>query len=125
MDEPEREYLRQHIQSLENANRRWKVLACFHLAAFGLFMILGMGTAFFTQGRLGMERMLAEQARREAEAQVDQARQAEMQAKQAAEKAAQREAAQKATPAEGEAMEKSKAGPSLKQIHDGKQTPER
>jgi hypothetical protein len=96
MDEPERDYLRQQIQSLEKANRRWKALVFFVLAAFGLFLILGMGTAFtHSLSVVRMERMAAEEARyealrarEEAEAQAQRARQAEMQAKQGEEKAA-------------------------------------
>jgi hypothetical protein len=67
MNEPERDYLRQQIRSLEKANRRWKALVFFLLAAFGLFLILGMGTAF-THGLsvVRMQRMEAEQARYEA-----------------------------------------------------------
>ena len=76
MDEAEREYLWQQIKSLEKAKRRWKALAISLLAAFGVFIILGMSTLMHNGFRLREEAMLA---RMQAEAEAQRARAAEMQ----------------------------------------------
>ena len=44
MDDRERDYFRQMIHDLERAKRRWQVLAFTLLAAFVLFLIVGMGS---------------------------------------------------------------------------------
>ena len=41
MDNNERDYLRQQIQELTRANRRWKALAIFVTMAFAAFLIAG------------------------------------------------------------------------------------
>jgi hypothetical protein len=84
MDEHEAAYLRQQIRELQRAKNRWKVATLFLLAAFGLFLVLGMGSVF-TYGLFSFPT----EARRAREAEMAEmrARQAEMQAQQALEKA--------------------------------------
>ena len=77
MDNNERDYLRQQIQELTRANRRWKVLAIFVTMAFvafliaGAFSILGYGAFSLPAWRQAeLARMEAELARAQAEEQM-------------------------------------------------------
>jgi hypothetical protein len=92
MDENEAAYLRQQIRELQRAKSRWKVATLFLLVAFGLFLVLGMGSvlsyALFSVRTEAMRARDAEMmAREQAEMAKMRARQAEMQAQQALEKA--------------------------------------
>jgi hypothetical protein len=111
MDDDEAAYLRQQIQELRQANRRWKALAFISLCVLALFVLAG-GAALLTGGMLAGQRMRedamraraaemmareeAEQARRQAERAMQQERQARMQGEDAARQA--REAAKGAEP---------------------------
>jgi hypothetical protein len=73
MDDQERDYFLQTIRELERGKRRWQVVALLLLAAFALFLVVGMGS--LTLFGLGLERsrtreamMRAEEARAQAEA---------------------------------------------------------
>jgi hypothetical protein len=90
MDKNEADYLRQQIRELERAKNRWKAATVFLLAAFALFLVLGMGSVL-TYGLFGFNsaarraRDAEMLARERAEAEM-RARQAEMQAQEALEK---------------------------------------
>jgi hypothetical protein len=83
MDEREREYLRQQIQDLERARRRWKAAAIFLLVGSILFVVVTTGT-LVTHG-LFPTRLRMYEAQREAEEARYQAIMAEAEARKAAE----------------------------------------
>jgi hypothetical protein len=78
MDEREREYLRQQIQELERARRRWKAATIFLLVGSILFVVVATGT-LATHG-LFTARIQIEEARRQAEEARRQALMAEVEA---------------------------------------------
>jgi hypothetical protein len=93
MDEREAEYLRQRIRELERAKSRWKAATLVLIAAFGLFLVLGTGTAllyglFFGRTQAMRARDAEMQAREQAVMAEMRARQAEMRAQAALEKGA-------------------------------------
>jgi hypothetical protein len=85
MDDLERDYLCQQIQTLTRSNRWWKALAVGLMGALVLFLILGMGS--FVAFRLSVT-----QQQRVMDAQVEQARSAEMRFRQLKMEAARLEA---------------------------------
>jgi hypothetical protein len=110
MDELEADYLRQQIQELRQANRRWKALAIISLSVLALLFLAG-GATLLTGGllmtqRMRMDAMRARDAEMEAREQAEQARmqaerarEAEMEARMRAEEAA-RQAKEGGKPAE-------------------------
>lgn len=87
MDAQEADYLRQQIQELRQANRRWKALAVISLSALALLVLAGGATLM---GGLLMGQRMQMQALRAAEAELEaeRARQAEQEARLRAEDAA-------------------------------------
>jgi hypothetical protein len=106
MDENEVAYLRQQIRELQRAKTRWRLATLFLLAAFGLFLVLGMGSvASYGLFSVRTEAMRAREAEMEAREQAEmaemRAREAERQAQQALEKAAESKNAKPKTGADG------------------------
>ena len=95
MDDLERDYLRQQIQTLMRSNRWWKALAVGLVASLGLFLILGMGSFFaFRLSVVRQQRVI------EAQAAMERARDAEMRARLLKEQAAKLEAEKRNAKAE-------------------------
>jgi hypothetical protein len=94
VDDPERDYLRQQIQTLTRSNRWWKALAIGLMGSVVLFLILGMGSIVTI--RLSMVRQQRDMEIRIAE---DRARrEAVMRARQLREKLESEEAKAKGSP---------------------------
>ena len=101
MDEAEADYLRQQVQELRLANRRWKALAIISVSVLALLVLAG-GATLLTGGlvmgrRMQMEAMRARDAEMEARMQAERAMQAEQEARMRAEEAA-RQAREAVTP---------------------------
>src|SRR5436853_7899644 len=68
MDDRERDYFRQMIHDLERAKRLWQVLAFTLLAAFVLFLIVGMGSiVLYGIGNVRLAAQMREAAQMQAE----------------------------------------------------------
>jgi hypothetical protein len=108
MDEPEADYLRQQIQELRQANRRWKALAIMSVSVLALLVLAG-GATLLTGGFLMGQRMREEamQARKAEMEAREQAEEARMQAERAMQ--AERDARMRAEDAARQAREAGKA----------------
>jgi hypothetical protein len=99
MDEQERDYLRQQIRELQQANSRWKALAIICVSILAFVFVAGGATVLsggmLMSRRMHMEALRARDAEmearmeaEEAQMQADRARQAEMEARMQAAEAA-------------------------------------